>query len=275
MIIAWNIKQQQVACLSALLPWQDLHLAIEFQRPLPQPFFWLLLVLPALLISFNQTTNQHFETSACLPSTICCRKSWHNYIFRTWTRFNVWGPPFPSKDKVFSTNHVKKMCQGRNGHQQQGHQSDIYDKSLQQPLPPPLYAAPQALPTEEASSQTCADPRQPSMYPICFNNLHTKNGMREIGSHNWHFSWFVPATTSRMSVCTATVAGLASGNWISKASSSALLLDSACLACTFNQTNNLWNICMLAFHNMLSEKLTQLYIPYITTFQHMRAPLSF
>ena len=126
-----QIKQQQVACPSALLPWQDLHLAIEFPRPLPQPFFWILLVLPALLISFNQTTKQHFETSACLPSTICCRKSWHNYIFRTWTRFNVWGPPFPSKDKVFSTNHVKKMCQGRNGHQQQGHQSDIYTVSTQ------------------------------------------------------------------------------------------------------------------------------------------------
>ena len=91
----------------------------------------LLLDSACLACTFNQTTNQHFETSACLPSTICCRKSWHNYIFRTWTRFNVWGPPFPSKDKVFSTNHLRKMCQGRNGHQQQGHQSDIYTVSTQ------------------------------------------------------------------------------------------------------------------------------------------------
>ena len=43
-----QIKQQQVACPSAQLPWQHSHLAIEFQLPLPQPFFWLPLVLPAL-----------------------------------------------------------------------------------------------------------------------------------------------------------------------------------------------------------------------------------
>ena len=60
-----QIKQQQVACPSALLPGQDLHLAIEFQRPLPQPFFWLLLVLPALL--FKQPTSTLKHLHAVLP----------------------------------------------------------------------------------------------------------------------------------------------------------------------------------------------------------------
>ena len=93
------------------------------------------------------------------------------------------GPPFPSKDKVFSTNHVRENVSRAQWPPTAGgtnqtsildlHNPFTFDKSLQQPLPPPLYAAPQALPTEEASSQTCADPRQPSMYPICFNN-HTQ-----------------------------------------------------------------------------------------------------
>ena len=134
--------------------------------------------------------NQHFETSACLPSTICCRKSWHNYIFRTWTHFNVWGPPFLPRTKCFPPTMLGKCVKGAMATNSRGtNQTSIldlhipftFDKSLQQPLPPPLYAPPQALPTEEASSQTCADPRQPSMYPICFNNLRTKNG----NERNW------------------------------------------------------------------------------------------
>ena len=107
------------------------------------------------------------------------------------------GPPFLLRTKCFPPTMLGKCVKGAMATNSRGtnqtsildlHNPFTFDKSLQRPLPPPLYAPPQALPTEEASSQTCADPRQPSMYPICFNNLHTKNGMRQIGSHNCHFS---------------------------------------------------------------------------------------
>ena len=171
-----------------------MHLAIEFQRPLPQPFFWLLLVLPALLIKQPTSTLKHLH--ACLPQYAVGKAD--TIIYSVHEHISTYeGPPFLLRTKCFPPTMLGKCVKGAMATNSRGtNQTSIldlhipftFDKSLQQPLPPPLYAPPQALPTEEASSQTCADPRQPSMYPICFNNLHTKNGMREIGSHNCHFS---------------------------------------------------------------------------------------
>ena len=160
--------------------------------------------------------NQHFETSACLPSTICCRKSWHNYIFRTWTHFNVWGPPFPSKDKVFSTNHVRKMCQGRNGHQQQGHQSDIYTGSTQsfhfwQESPAASSSATLRSSSSLAYRRSFVTNMRRPTSAIHVSNLfqqsHPKKGMREIGSHNCHFSWLTQIKQQQVACPSALLPG--------------------------------------------------------------------
>ena len=187
------------------------------------------------LVKQLTSTLKHLH-AACCPSTICFQKSWHNYSIHEPIHEHVstyeWPPSFQGKSAFHQpaagcTNHTSMLYL---------HHPFMFDKSVQQPLPPPLfYAPPQALPTEEAMSQTCADPSQPSMYPKLLNNLHTKIEWEKLALVT-RDSWLVTdtnqATTSRMSVCTATVAALASYNWISKASSSALLLASACLACT-------------------------------------------
>ena len=106
----------------------------------------------------------------------------------TWTRFSVWVAPFLPGKKCFPptssrcTNHTSILYL---------HHPFIFEKSFQRPLPPPpFYAPPQALPTEEAVSQTCADPHQQSMCPKLLNNLHTKIEWEKLAlvTRDWHKS---------------------------------------------------------------------------------------